>query len=148
MNIHLLDDLDNDMIQDISGWLEENEVSKEKILFELFSTPDQVAAEEETKSNESPLVGSAKLTVNLDGEQTEFEMSADEVILEKGIDGGLDVPYACQGGSCCTCKAMLVKGKVKMDVNYALSDAEVEQGYILTCQSHPLTAEVEVDYDQ
>ena len=60
----------------------------------------------------------------------------------------MDVPFACKGAVCCTCRAKILEGKVMMDNNYALTDSEVEQGYVLTCQSHPLTPVVVVDYDQ
>ena len=69
-------------------------------------------------------------------------------MLEAALRIGLDAPYACQGGSCCTCRALLQEGKVEMTVNYALSASEVKQGYILTCQSHPKTDTVVVNYDK
>ncbi len=64
------------------------------------------------------------------------------------LNKNIDAPYACQGGSCCTCRAKLIEGKVKMMVNYALLDSEVEAGYILTCQSIPLTNKIVVNYDK
>ncbi|HRF79647.1 MAG TPA: 2Fe-2S iron-sulfur cluster-binding protein, partial [Flavobacteriales bacterium] len=69
-------------------------------------------------------------------------------VLDAALDAGLDVPYACKGAVCCTCKARVVEGKVEMDMNYALTDEEVADGYVLTCQSHPRSAKVTVDYDQ
>jgi ring-1,2-phenylacetyl-CoA epoxidase subunit PaaE len=60
---------------------------------------------------------------------------------------GADLPYACKGGVCATCRAKLLKGEVEMDNNYALEEEELAAGFILTCQSHPRSAEVEVDYD-
>ena len=63
------------------------------------------------------------------------------------MDAGVDVPFSCKGAVCCTCRAKLMEGKVHMDMNYALTDQEVEDGYILTCQSHPITEKVIVDYD-
>ncbi len=68
-------------------------------------------------------------------------------ILDAALKQGADLPFACKGGVCCTCRAKLVEGKVHMDVNYALEKEEVEQGFILTCQSHPLTEEVVIDFD-
>jgi ring-1,2-phenylacetyl-CoA epoxidase subunit PaaE len=85
----------------------------------------------------------------LDGNETEIEVAAKgDSILDTAEAAGLDVPYACKGAVCCTCKARIVEGKVSMDMNYALTDEEVADGYVLTCQSHPLTARVVVDYDQ
>ena len=66
---------------------------------------------------------------------------------DAALQQGADLPYACKGGVCCTCRAKLVEGKVHMDVNYALEDDEVAQGFILTCQSHPLTEKIVVDFD-
>jgi ring-1,2-phenylacetyl-CoA epoxidase subunit PaaE len=67
--------------------------------------------------------------------------------VKQALHEGLEVPFACKGGMCCTCKAKLLKGEVEMEVHYGLEHDEIEAGYILTCQSHPKTAEVVVDYD-
>ena len=67
--------------------------------------------------------------------------------MDAALSTGADLPYACKGGVCTTCKAKLLQGKVEMDVNYGLEPEEVEAGYILTCQSHPFTENVEVDFD-
>ena len=69
-------------------------------------------------------------------------------ILDAALYEGADLPYACKGGVCCTCRAKLVEGEVEMDVNYALEPEEVEAGFILTCQSHPRTERIVVDFDQ
>ena len=68
-------------------------------------------------------------------------------ILDAALQQGADLPYACKGGVCCTCRARLVSGKVSMDVNYALEEEELANGFILTCQSHPTTQEVSIDFD-
>jgi ring-1,2-phenylacetyl-CoA epoxidase subunit PaaE len=67
--------------------------------------------------------------------------------LEAGIDAGLDPPFACQIAACATCRAKLREGKVIMDEREALTDDEIEDGYVLTCQSHPVTNYIVVDYD-
>ena len=64
------------------------------------------------------------------------------------MDAGLDVPYSCKGGVCATCKAKLLEGRVDMDLNHSLSEEEIANGYILTCQAHPLSDKVVVDFDQ
>ena len=69
-------------------------------------------------------------------------------ILEAGLAAGLELPYSCKGGVCSTCRAKLVAGEVDMDVNFALEDYEVARGFVLTCQSYPVTDKVTVDYDQ
>jgi ring-1,2-phenylacetyl-CoA epoxidase subunit PaaE len=68
-------------------------------------------------------------------------------ILDAALQVGADLPYACKGGVCCTCRAKLLEGKVSMDVNYALEQEEIEQGFILTCQSHPTSENVVIDFD-
>jgi len=68
-------------------------------------------------------------------------------ITELAEDNGIDVPYSCQGGVCRTCRALVTEGEVEMDENYALTDEEVEQGYVLTCQSHPRSEKVSIDFD-
>ena len=62
-------------------------------------------------------------------------------------ENGIEVPYSCQGRVCRTCRALIKEGEVSMDENYALTDEEVEQGFILTCQSHPLSEKVVIDFD-
>jgi ring-1,2-phenylacetyl-CoA epoxidase subunit PaaE len=68
-------------------------------------------------------------------------------ILDAAIDAGVDAPFSCKGAVCCTCRAKVIEGKAKMDANFALTDAEVEDGFILTCQAHPLTEKLVVDFD-
>ena len=69
-------------------------------------------------------------------------------VLDAGLAQGIDLPFACKGGVCCSCKAKLLEGKVEMEANYGLEDSEVKDGYILTCQSHPRSKKIVVDYDQ
>lgn len=91
---------------------------------------------------------SSAVTVIIDGIETHFELaSTGKSILDAAIDNDADAPFACKGAVCCTCKAKLIEGKVSMDMNYALSEEEVKEGFILTCQSHPITEKVTVDYD-
>lgn len=70
-----------------------------------------------------------------------------DAILDAALKHGADLPYACKGGVCCTCRAKLVEGEVDMEVNYGLEPDEIEQGFILTCQSHPKSEKVVVDFD-
>ena len=63
------------------------------------------------------------------------------------MNNGADVPFSCKGGVCCTCKAKVLEGEVTMHVNYSLSEEEVEEGFILSCQSHPKSKKVIIDYD-
>ena len=88
------------------------------------------------------------VTVIFDGEKTEFELDTNgKPIVDAAIDAGIDAPWSCHAGVCCTCKAKLLEGKVEMKSHHALTSEEIAEGYILTCQSHPLTEQVVVDYD-
>ncbi|NEN24411.1 2Fe-2S iron-sulfur cluster binding domain-containing protein [Cryomorpha ignava] len=135
-----------DMTMGLKDKLIEFGIPKEKVHFELFTTVEKETGPE---IGESPSTSTdTKVTIVLDGEETELTISGNESVLDAALDAGLDAPYACTGGSCCTCRAKLMEGSVKMDVNYALTDQEVENGYILTCQSHPTSPKIVVDYDE
>lgn len=92
--------------------------------------------------------GAAKVTIRLDGRSSELSLRPDDVpVLEAALRVRSDLPFACKGGVCGTCRARLVEGTVQMDANYALEPDEIEKGYVLTCQSHPTSATVVLDYD-
>jgi len=138
-----------DMIFSVKDFLESNGVSEKKIHFELFTTPGQNKAashKPQATSEEGP---QSMITVKLDGRSFDFSipLNSDTTILDAAMHEGADVPYACKGGVCCTCKAKLLEGEVKMDVHWGLEQEEIEQGFILTCQAHPTTANVTVDFD-
>ncbi|GAA3373355.1 phenylacetate-CoA oxygenase/reductase subunit PaaK [Streptomyces sannanensis] len=88
------------------------------------------------------------LTATLDGRSGNWPVQDGETLLETVLRARSDAPYACKGGVCGTCRAFLVKGEVRMDRNFALEADETEAGYVLACQSHPLTTEVELDFDR
>ena len=94
-----------------------------------------------------PGEGTVRLTLTLDGRSTTTRMRPEVAILDAALRVRNELPYSCKGGMCASCKARLVEGEVKMDKNWALVEHELAAGFILTCQSHPLTAEVTVDYD-
>ncbi|GAB4002980.1 fatty acid desaturase [Nocardioides ultimimeridianus] len=91
--------------------------------------------------------GSASVTVRLSGQERELALEAGDTVLESALKAGIEAPYACLGGACGTCRAKVLLGSVAMDQNFALSPAAVDDGYVLTCQSHPITPAVVVDYD-
>ena len=92
--------------------------------------------------------GESHVTVIYDDEEVEFSLARDgETILDAAMDNDLDVPFSCKGAVCCTCRAKVKEGSVIMDANYALSDQEVDDGYVLTCQSHPNSEKVIIDFD-
>jgi len=91
----------------------------------------------------------SQITLFMDGDEYDFDLNTNDVsILDAAQKIGLDVPYACKGGVCCTCKAKVLEGTVEMDVNYALEQDEVDDGYILTCQAHPTAKKVVVSFDE
>ena len=83
-----------------------------------------------------------------DGKRREVKVAEGEAVLDAALRAGMDLPFACKGGMCSTCRAKLVEGEVKMELNYSLEPWELKAGFILTCQSHPTTERVVVDYDQ
>ena len=133
-----------EMIDTVSDFLTMKGIEKSKIHFERFTTTEK----EETSKKQTEEITSNVL-VSIDGDDFEFTLSSNgKSILDAAIDAGADVPFSCKGAVCCTCKAKVMQGKAIMDKNFSLSDEEVEQGYILTCQSHPTTENIVVDYDE
>ncbi len=138
------------MIFDIKNWLEQEGIDKKKIHFELFSTPEQKFRTGNQPSAVKTGAGGkvSRITVRLDGVSFDFDLAFNgEPVLDAALKQGADLPYACKGGVCSTCKARLLEGKVDMDTNYALEEDEVNAGYILTCQSHPRSEKIMVDFD-
>ena len=129
------------MINTVSDVLKEHNISEKDIKFELFSTPTTG----EEKNIEAS--GHTQITVIVDDEEATFEMSQKQTILEAALKQGLDAPYSCQGGICSSCIARVTEGKAEMKKNQILTDGEIEEGLILTCQAHPVTAEIKVDFD-
>jgi ring-1,2-phenylacetyl-CoA epoxidase subunit PaaE len=137
-----------DMMLGVSAALQDAGMPKQDIKIELFAAsipkhqhkarPQGVEARHETE-----------VTVIMDGNHTSFTMDKDkESILDAGLRAGIDMRYSCKGGVCSTCRCKLVDGKVDMDVNYALEDYEIARGFVLSCQSFPVTDKVVVDFDQ
>jgi ring-1,2-phenylacetyl-CoA epoxidase subunit PaaE len=155
INIHTADEFficgPEEMIFAVKGWLEHEGIDKKKIHFELFTTPGQRYLP--ATGNKQPVTNNnqqatSKVTIKLDGISFDFDLPFDgQPILDAALKQGADLPFACKGGVCATCKARLLDGKVEMDINYALEEDEVKEGYILTCQSHPRTEKVVVDFD-
>ena len=139
-----------DMMLGVAKSLEEHGLDKRKIKFELFatSTPSRRprTSEEEQARNHKDL---CEATIVIDGRARtlSFEKGTASV-LDAATQEGLELPYACKGGVCSTCRAMLVEGEVDMDANFALEDYEIARGYILTCQSYPVTDKIVVDFDK
>lgn len=123
------------------------EIDPKAIKKEYF-TPPSDEADHVTKLSEKKATGTAAyVIVHLRGEKIEIEVT-DKTILDTLLDLGYDAPYSCHSGACATCMAKVKQGQVEMDACFALSDKEVESGYILSCQSHPTTSVVEITYDE
>lgn len=137
-----------EMIFSVKDFLEAKGIDKKKIHFELFTTPGQkpnVVASRPSSVDNGP---KSKVSVKLDGITFDFDLGFNESnILDAALKQGADLPFACKGGVCCTCKAKLLEGEVDMDVHWGLEHEEIAQGYILTCQSHPKTDVVKIDFD-
>ena len=133
-----------EMMANVKDALLESDVPKNKIHLEYFITPPDEGKDAADKSLFVP----AEVTIICDGDERVVFVEPHQTLLEAALEANLDAPFACRGGSCCTCRAKLIEGKVLMEVNYALSESEVEEGYILTCQSHCITPTVTFDYDQ
>jgi len=138
------------MINCVSETLQKIGVDKSKIHYELFTSPNQsLGHKTKASSNGESEKITSEVTVILDGDETHFTISSDgNSVLDAALDAGADVPYACKGAVCCTCRAKVLEGSVEMEMNYALEDDEVEDGYVLTCQSHPTSKKLVVSYDE
>lgn len=127
-------------------------VEETKIHFELFTTAaapsradDHPAGQAEAKKP----TGASRVEIVLDGNRMEFDLAYEgKNVLDAALARGADLPFSCKGGVCCTCRALLVEGEVHMNVNYSLEPDELERGYILTCQAHPRSEKIVVDFDQ
>jgi len=152
--IHI-DDIDiaficgpEDMMHGVSKALQDAGMPKQNIKTELFaaSVPKH---QHQRRDAGLPARHETDVTVILDGNHTNFTMDKDkESILDAGLRAGIDMRYACKAGVCSTCRCKLVEGKVEMDANYALEDYEVARGFVLSCQSFPVTDKVVIDFDQ
>ena len=138
-----------EMIFSVKDTLLKLGVPNKKIHFELFTTADIKKKLVVSDDSKVDFRHKSNITVKLDGIAFDFDLDFEgDAILDAALKKGADLPYACKGGVCCTCRAKLIEGEVDMDVNYGLEPEEIEQGFILTCQSHPRTEKVVVDFDQ
>jgi ring-1,2-phenylacetyl-CoA epoxidase subunit PaaE len=136
------------MMQAVSMALQERGLSKSRIKIELFAAS---IPKHEHRSQPLPAAGSSECTVTaiIDGAARQFTVEkGKENVIDAALRQGIELPYSCKGGVCSTCRAKLVKGEVEMDVNFALEDYEVARGFVLCCQSYPVTDKVVVDFDQ
>jgi len=130
-----------EMIKDVSKTLEKNNIAKDNIHFELFIVTVDEGKVAQVKEGET------EITVILDDEKSTFTMSQTNDILAANLRNNIDAPYSCQGGVCSSCLAKVTEGKAIMVKNSILTDDEIEEGLILTCQAHPTTPTITIDFD-
>lgn len=140
------------MISEVSRGLRGIGIAEDQIMYELFGSSAADAEERVARHHaRSEAYGGkvCKVTIVNDGRTNDIEIAADgENLLDAGINVGIDLPYACKGGVCSTCKALLVEGEVEMDIQRGLTQEEIANGMILTCQAHPISDKVVVDFDK
>jgi len=135
------------LIEDGKAALVRAGVPAERVHVEYFSA-DGTPVTARASVQVAPDAQEATATITLNGARHDVPVHAGETIVDAGLRAGLEMPYSCRGGMCCTCRAKVTAGEVRMDTNYSLEPWELEAGYVLTCQSHPVTPKVVLDFDQ
>src|SRR5690606_36506775 len=125
-------------------------VGPERISIERFGVPapprPAVPVLPGTMVDDGPV---AEVSIRIDGKERRLRVPFEgRSILDAGLAAGASLPYSCKGGVCCTCRARVLEGEVRMERNYTLEDWEIERGFVLTCQAHPLTPVVRLSYDE
>ncbi|TNF22113.1 MAG: phenylacetate-CoA oxygenase/reductase subunit PaaK [Rhodobacteraceae bacterium] len=137
------------MMLGIAAALRDHGLTDDQIKFELFASAQPGRLKRRAASTSAAAAAkSTEATITLDGAARSFTMDKDQSVLDAALENALDAPYACKAGVCSTCKCRVLEGEVEMLANHALEDYEVAQGYVLSCQSYPVTDRVVVDYDQ
>lgn len=137
------------MVQELKVFLKHAGVARNKIHVELFSAGPEAVAQENISRTETDTIGEIQVRIRLDGNVLNFTMaSRQKSLLDAALAAGADLPFSCKGGVCCTCKARVLEGSAEMKLNYALEPEEVKAGYILTCQAHPTSSGISIDFDQ
>lgn len=129
------------MINTVSETLQDNGFDESNISFELFTASEEEGDTSEIKNGET------EVTVMVDDEEISFTMKQTDDVLSAALRNKVDAPYSCQGGICSSCMAKITEGHAVMTKNTILTDEEVKDGFILTCQAHPTTSKIYVDYD-
>lgn len=136
------------MMQDLQDTFISMGIDESRIHREMFTAPLPEPGEEAPDYNdEKPKIVKRKVKIKLYGDINTFDVEPDETITQAAMREGLEPPFSCQIGACSTCRAKTMSGKVLMDESEALTEQEINEGYVLTCQAHPLTDEVFIDFD-
>lgn len=130
-----------DMTKNVKAELLKNGIEENRIAFELFKSNEQG----EIKSD---IDGLTDVIIEIDGEETSFRMKTTSTVMDAALDLGMDLPYSCQGGTCSSCVARLKEGQATMKKNMILTDSEVEENLILTCQAIPNSRTLVLSYDE
>jgi ring-1,2-phenylacetyl-CoA epoxidase subunit PaaE len=138
------------MMEDISQALLKAGVSADVIHSERFASSIGSSRTAPKADKHLPIAaeGSLALNIILDGKLHTLRMAAGQKILDVGLAAGLDLPYSCRGGVCCTCRAKVMQGSVAMEKNFTLEDWETKQGFVLSCQSIPTSESLTLSYDE
>jgi ring-1,2-phenylacetyl-CoA epoxidase subunit PaaE len=127
-------------------------VARERVHAERFYSDGALAAPTSPKAPASDAAavpqGSTQLEIVLDGKTHHIAMQGQAHVLDAGLEAGLDLPYSCKSGVCCTCRARVLEGRLEMERNYTLEQWEMDKGFVLTCQARALTDRVVVSYDE
>jgi ring-1,2-phenylacetyl-CoA epoxidase subunit PaaE len=121
-------------------------VDKDKVHYELFTTPVSLGKSDEVET--PSFTETADCPVVIDGEEFELKLKPGQLMLEAFENADIDVPFSCRGGVCCSCKAKVTEGSAEMVTNLTLGDQEVADGYVLTCQAKASSGKVVVDFDE
>ena len=139
------------MMKEVETALESLNIAKEKVHIEYFTAKadedKEAASVGSVSASEVPFTGKTNVKLIFDGNEVSFDVSEKQTILTAALDAGYDPPYSCMVAACCTCRAKLVSGKVEMDDRESLTDAEIARGYVLTCQSHPKSHGIVLNFD-
>ena len=135
------------MMLAIADSLKSHGLEPDQIKFELFTESQQGRLAKQEMAKRSEGQSGTEVTVIIDGAQRTFEMPKGQSVLEAALEAGQDAPFSCKAGVCSTCMCKVLEGEVEMVSNHALEDYEVERGYVLSCQSYPLTDKLVIDYD-
>lgn len=140
------------MMESVKAALEGQNIPADKIHIEYFTSKIDQGDGESTEASvgavsDEPFTGVAQVAVELQGDDFNVEVSESESILQAGLEAGIDPPFACQMGICTTCRAKILEGKVEMDETEGLTQEELDQNYILTCQAHPKSNNIKIRYE-
>lgn len=135
------------MIEEVAGALKDLGVPPERVHVELFTPAAGAAGRPRPPAGRAAEAEGARLSLRIDGATHSLAMRPEETVLDAALRQGLDLPYSCRAGMCCTCRAKCVEGETTMDQNFSLEPWEVEAGFVLTCQCRPAGPALAIDFD-